>query len=141
MIPETMTQASGEGNDLRGEALSVVREAIRESDTGLVYATPSCRFRNPTGNAGIHEISSAPQSYSLTAASACHGPPSEFSTYFSDAPADRRHEILEVASGVGQGLALSEHGPCLVGGTVTLDDVLFTTKIAIHSGGDAIAPY
>ena len=25
--------------------------------------------------------------------------------------------------------------------TVTLDDVSFTTKIAIHSGGDAIAPY
>ena len=24
---------------------------------------------------------------------------------------------------------------------MTLDDVLFTTKIAIHSGGDAIAPY
>ena len=28
-----------------------------------------------------------------------------------------------------------------VGGTVTLYDVSFTTKIAIHSGGDAIAPY
>ena len=27
------------------------------------------------------------------------------------------------------GRALSEHGACLVGGTVTLDDVSFTTKI------------
>ena len=64
---------------------------------------------------------------------------SEFSTYFPDAPADQSQEVLEIASGVGPGLALSERGPCL-GGTVTLGDVLFTTEIAIHSGGDAIAP-
>ena len=69
------------------------------------------------------------------------GPPSEFSTYFSDAPAHQSQEVLEITSGVGPGLALSEHGPCFVGGTVTLDDVSFTTKIAIHSGGDAMAPY
>ena len=74
-------------------------------------------------------------------ASACQGPPSEFSAYFSDDPADQSHEVLAIASGVGVGLALSEHGPCLVGGTVTLDDVSFTTKIAIHSGRDVIAPY
>ena len=43
---------------------------------------------------------------------------------------------MEIAFGVDPGLALSEHGPCLVGGTVTLDDVSFTTKFAIHSGGD-----
>ena len=49
--------------------------------------------------------------------------------------------ILGMASGVGPGLARSEHGPCFVRGTVTLDDVSFTTNIAIHSGGDAIAPY
>ena len=64
-----------------------------------------------------------------------------FSTYFSDAPADQSQEVLVVASDVGPDLALSEHGPCLVGGTVTLDDVSFTAKIAIHSRGDAIAPY
>ena len=59
-------------------------------------------------------------------------------TYFSDAPADQSQEVLEIASGVGPGLALSEHGPCLVGGTVTLliDDFSFTTKLAKHSGGD-----
>ena len=65
---------------------------------------------------------------------------SEFSTYFPDAPADQSQEVLEIASGVGPGLALSERGPCL-GGTVTLGDVLFTTEIAIYSGGDAIGPY
>ena len=62
-------------------------------------------------------------------------------TYFSDAPGDQSQELLEIASGVGSGLALSEHGPCFVGGTMTLDGISFTTKIAIHSGGNAIAPY
>ena len=41
---------------------------------------------------------------------------------------------MEIASGVGLGLALSEHGPCLVGGTVTLADVSSTTRYAVHSG-------
>ena len=65
-----------------------------------------------------------------------HGPPSEFSTYVSDAPADQSHEVLEIGSGVGPRLALSEHDPCLVGGIVTLDNVSFTTQFAAHSGGD-----
>ena len=81
----------------------------------------------------MHEFLSAPQSSSFTAASACQGPPSEVSTYFSDVPVDQSQEGLEIVSGVGPGLALSEYGPCLVGSTGTLDDVLFTTKIAIHS--------
>ena len=98
----------------------------------MTHPASADRFRPPTGNAGIHEISSAPQSSSLTAASACQGPLSEFSTYFSDAPPDQSQDGLEIASGVGPGVALSEHGPCLVGGTVTLliDDVSFTTKSA-----------
>ena len=122
-----------------GEASSAVCEAIGESEIGLAHPVSAGLFRVPTGNAGIHEILSAPQSCLLTAAIACQGPPSDFSTYFSDAPADQSQEDLEVACGVSPGLALSEHS--LVGGTVTLDDVSFTTKIAIHSGGDAIAPY
>ena len=47
-------------------------------------------------------------------------------TFFSDTPADQSREGLEIASGVGSGLALSEHGPCFVGGNVTLDDISFT---------------
>ena len=35
-----------------------------------------------------------------------------------------------MASGVAPDFALSEHGPCFVEGTVTLDDVSFTMKIA-----------
>ena len=53
---------------------------------------------------------------------------------FFGAPADQSQEVLEIASGVGLGLAISEHGPCFVGGTVTLDGVSFTTRFAIHSG-------
>ena len=64
------------------EALSAACEAIRESETGLAHPASAGRFRTPTGNAGIHEISSAPQSCSSTAASACQGPPLKFSTYF-----------------------------------------------------------
>ena len=120
-----------------GEAPSALCEEIRDSETGLANLASAGRFRTPTGNTGIHKLSSAPQSCSLAAASACQGPPYEFPTHFSDAPADQGQDIMEIASGVGPGLALSEHGPCLVGGTVTLDDVSFTTKFAIHSGGDA----
>ena len=47
---------------LPGEALSVVREEIRDTETGLANPASVGRFRTPTGNAGIHEISSAPQS-------------------------------------------------------------------------------
>ena len=129
------------GKSWLGDALSAVREAIRESETGLADPASAGRFHTPTGNAVIHEISSAPQSCSLTAASASQGPPSEFSTYVSDAPADQSQEVLEIDFGVGPGLALSEHGPCVVGGTVTLDDVSFTAKIAMHSGGDVISPH
>ena len=57
-----------------GEALSAVREEIRDTETGLANPASAGRFRTPTGNAGIYEISSAPQSYSLTAASVCRGP-------------------------------------------------------------------
>ena len=129
------------GKNLLGEALFAVRETIRDSETGPAHPVSSSRFRFRTGNAGIHENSTAMRPGPFTAASARKGPPSEFSTYFSDAPADQSREGLEIASGVGPGLALSEHGPCLVVGTVTLDDASCTTKIATRSGGDAITPY
>ena len=48
------------GNHLLGEALSAIREAIRDSETWLAHPASSGRFRTPTGNTGIHEISSAP---------------------------------------------------------------------------------
>ena len=129
------------GRKLLGEALSAVREETRDRETGLAHPVSPGQFRTPTGNAGILEISSAPQSCSCTAASACQVPPSEFWTYFSDVQADQSQEGLEIASVVGPGLAPLDHGPCLVGSTVTMDDVSFFTKLVIHSGGEAIAPY
>ena len=77
------------GKFLLSEALSAIREEIRESGAASAHPASSRRFRTPTGTAGIHAISSAPQPCWLTAASACHGPPSGFSTYFSDASADQ----------------------------------------------------
>jgi len=62
------------GKILLGEALSAVREEIRDTETGLANPASAGWFRTPMGNAGIHEVSSAPQSCSLTAASACQGP-------------------------------------------------------------------
>ena len=134
MIPKPTTHASGEDKTCSGKR-------FRPLATGSAHPASRHRFRTPTGNARIYEISSSPQSCSLTAARACQGPPWDFSTYFSDAPADQSQEVLGIASGGGPGRALSEHDPCLVGGTVTLSDVSFTTKIAIHSGGDTTAPY
>ena len=45
---------------------------------------------------------------------------------FSDAPAEHSPEALAVAPSVALSLALSDYGPCLVGGTVTLGDSSFT---------------
>ena len=45
----------------------------------------------------------------------------------------KSREVLEIASGVGPDLTLSEHGRGFVGDTVTMDDVSFTMKIAYFS--------
>ena len=71
----------------------------------------------------------------LTAASARKGSPLEVLTYSSDALSTKSREVLEIASGVGPDLALSKHGPWLVGGTVTLDDISFTIEVAYISRG------
>ena len=71
-----------------GEALSAVCEAIRESETGSVHPRP------PLVGSALAPRMQEPQEFvsaaaePLTAASARKGPPSEFSIYFSDAPAD-----------------------------------------------------
>ena len=125
------------GKQLIGLALSAVREAIRDCEAGLPHPPSPCRFRSPTGNAGIHDILSAQQSRLGTAVDADQGPPS---AYFSGTSADQSPEVLAIASRRASDRALPEYGPCLVRGTVTLDDVSFTTNIAKHSGEDVIAP-
>ena len=97
-------------------------------------------FSTPTKTGGINESFPAPPR-PRTLARACPGPPTEFSTCFSDAPADSSPEVLAVTPGVVSALALPEHGPCLVDAIITLDDASFTTKIAVHSRANAVAPY
>ena len=60
---------------------------------------------------------------------------------FSESPADHNHKVLARAPRVKHSLVLSEHGPCLVGDTITLSDASFTTKIMIHSGAGVLAPF
>ena len=69
--PRAIDPRQWRGKQLLDEAFSAVREEIRVSETGLAHLASAGRFRTPTRNAGIHEISSAPQLCSLTAASAC----------------------------------------------------------------------
>ena len=72
--PRAKDSRQWRGKILLGDVLSAVRKAIRDSETGLAHPSSAGLFGTPTGNAGIHEISSAPQSFWLTAASACQGP-------------------------------------------------------------------
>lgn len=53
-------------------------------------------------------------------------------------PADCSSEVLTVVAGADPNFALSEHGPSLVGVTITPDGVCLTTKIAVHSGDGAL---
>ena len=96
------------------------------------------QFCTPTTPSGVNEISPAPP---RPRARACSGPPTQLSICISDALADSSPKVLAVMPGVLPCLTLPEHGPCLVDGIITLDDASFTTKIAVHSGGNAVAPY
>lgn len=126
---------------LRGESVSAVCQTIHETDIWSAHPASSRRFRTLTGKAETHGLSSVPRSGLLTLTTARKRHSSEFSTSYSGALADQSHEGLDIASGVGLGLALSKHSTCLVGGTASLDDVSLTSKTAMHSGGDAIASY
>ena len=100
----------------------------------------SWQFCIPTSPGGIHEIFPA-LPCPMALARACPGPPSEFSTCFSDAPADSSPEVWTVTPGVDPSPVLPERGPCLVGGIDTLDDDSFATKIAVHRGANTLASY
>ena len=138
--PEARHPRRWPGKKILGKALSAVRDAICTSEAGLANPASSQQFYAPTSHDGIDEISPAsPRPMAL--ARACPGPPSEFSTCFSEGPADNSPEVLAVTPGVDPSLALPKHGPCLVGGIITLDDTSSTTKTAVHSGANALAPF
>ena len=73
--PRAKNPRQWRGENLLSEAHSAIRKAFRDRETGLAHPASAGRFRTPTGNAGIHEISSAPQPCSLTAANAGQGLP------------------------------------------------------------------
>ena len=100
----------------------------------------SDQFSTPTSRDEVHEISPPPPC-PMALVRACLGPPSELSTWFSDAPADKSPEVLAVAAGVSLFLALAEHDLCLFGGIMMPDDASFTTKITVHSGATALARF
>ena len=123
-----------------GTVIFAVRDAIRISETGLANPASCHQFCISTSSDGINEISPAPPRV-IALVRACPGLPSECSTCSSDAPADHSPEVWVFAPGVGPSLALSEHGPCFVGGIIPLDDASFTTKITVHSGANTFAPF
>ena len=125
---------------LIGKVFSTVRDIFCTSEARLATQASSQQFCTPTSTGRIHEISLAPPR-PRALARACPGPPSDCSTCFAYAPADSSPEVLAVTPRVAPCLALPEHGPCLVHGIITLDDASFTTKIAVHSGANALAPY
>ena len=123
--PEAQDPSRWRGKKNLGKALSAVRDTVCASEAGLAHPASSHQLFTPTTTDRIREISPTPPRLSAEAC-ACPGPPSEFSTCFSDASADHSPEVLAGAPSVDPSLALSEHGPCLVGGTITLDDAPFS---------------
>ena len=103
----------------------------------MAYPAFSHHFFTPTSVDGIMRF---PQPR-IALAHACPGPTSEFSTRFSNTPADISSEVLAVAPGVDSSLALSDHAPCIFVGVITLDDASFTTEIAVHGRANAHAPF
>ena len=123
-----------------GKTLSTVRDATRTSESGLATQTSCQQFCIPTSTGGMNEIILAPPRPRALARS-CPGLRSEFSTCFSDAPADSSPEVSAVTPGVDPSLALPEYARCLVGGISTLGDASFTTTITVHNGYNALGFY
>ena len=122
------------------KTFSPLHGAIRACEAGLAGPASSPRFCTPIPSGRINEISPEPP-HPLAPARACVGPPSEFSTCFSDAPVDHSHEGLAVAPGVDPSLELSEHGPKLVS-YYSLDYTSLrpTSGLAVHYRVDMPQP-
>ena len=131
--PRSNKTCQWRGEPLLGEAVSAVYEAIRHSETGWAHPTPLVDSALKTATAGIKKC--RPRRGRADNSSQ---PPQMFSFGYVGLFRGRAGRLKAVnvfghSSGVGPDLALSEHGPCFVGGTVTLDDVLFTITIAYIS--------
>ena len=125
--PEAQDPSRWRGKSFLGKALPAVHYTLRACEAGLQHPVPSRQFCTPTTPDRVHYTSPAPPR-PLAVARACPGPPLAFSTCFSDAPADHSPEVVSVVPNVDPPLALSEHGPCLVGGTII--ESRFTAELA-----------
>ena len=85
------------GKNLLGRALSTVRDLLRHNADVSAHPSSSPYFYTPILSEGI-QINPAPLTRFRVSARACPGPPSEFSTHFSDAPADHSPDVLPVVS-------------------------------------------
>ena len=123
----------GERKNLLGEALSAVREAIRDNEVGSAYPAFPSRFRTCTAKARTKKPRPR-RNRAVNSGQRSHNFPIGVSDLlFGRVGQLKAVEVLEIAYGVAPDFALSEHGPCFVEGTVTLDDVSFTMKIAYIS--------
>ena len=129
------------GNNLLGQALSTAGDLLRHNMDGLAHPSSSPQFCTLILSEGNDEINPAPLTRLWRSARACPDPPSDFFTHSFGAPADHSPDVLAVASCAAptpeDTPSLPEHGPGLVGGTITLDDASFTTKKTVHSGTTA----
>ena len=137
--PEAVIPAGGEGKFARKSSLFGFATLFAAVRPGW---QPKPRLSNSAPRPRLAEFMSFSQRrLTLGLWRACQGPPTEFSTCFSDTPANNSPEFLAVTPGVDPSSAPPEHGPCLVGGVITLDDASFPTKTAVHSGANALAPF
>ena len=129
------------GKNLLGQALSTAGDLLRHNMDGLAHPSSSPQFCTLILSEGNDEINPAPLTRLWRSARACPDPPSDFFTHSFGAPADHSPDVLAVASCAAPNPedtpSLPEHGPGLVGGTITLDDASFTTKKTVHSGTTA----
>ena len=133
-VSEPTINASG-GGKILCEALSSLREAVREIETGSTHPASPSRFRNCTANAGTREISSAPRLGRQQRLALAKVLNRSFRQHYRTRWPRKGLEGLEIALCVNPNLALAEHGPCLVGGTLALDNVSFAIKIAYVNRG------
>ena len=98
----------------------------RRTQPPLVGFAPALRVQEPRN---LVRAATGP----FTAASARKASPSAIRPITWARWKIKSRKVVEIASSVGPDLAMSEHCPCFVEGTLTLDDVLFTMKIAYIS--------
>ena len=116
---------------LLGKALSAVRDTLRESEAGLAHSDlpPFINFAlrpRPMEFMTFHQR--RPALWLWVMALTCQ---------LTTVPRSWLSHLLYFHPS----LALSECGPCLVGGTITLDDASLSTKIVIHNGAGTLAPF